>query len=213
MRPQDRQAAIDRWIKAGKQLAVAPSARVLCPGCQDAELSVEDALFPDGSGLERWMRCPKCKACETLLKRNMMSDPQAATELLIRRYYDRYNAGDVEGMVALVTDDIVLEPGHGGRSIGREAFARILGYTDSGGSRPHAHPPTVMTNADGSRAAAEFQLEGTYVPMDRGLPQAAAQRYVLTVGAFFEVRDGRIARVSNHYDRQDWLRQVGGGAA
>jgi hypothetical protein len=28
------------------------------------------------------------------------------------------------------------------------------------------------------------------------------------VGAFFEIRDGRVARISNHYNFKDWLRQV-----
>src|SRR5258708_8143671 len=65
-----------------------------------------------------------------------------------------------------------------------------------------------MTNEDASRAAAELQLDGTYIATDGSLPPANGQGYVLTVGAFFEVRDGRIAHVSNHYNMQDWLRQV-----
>lgn len=137
---------------------------------------------------------------------------RAATEALIRRYYDRFNAGDVEGMLALLTDDVVHDISQGGREVGRAAFAKFLGHMN-GAYREHAHPPTVMTNEDGSRAAAEFKLDGTYIATDGSLPPANGQGYVLTVGAFFEVRDGRIARVSNHYNMQDWLRQVRGGAA
>jgi steroid delta-isomerase-like uncharacterized protein len=37
---------------------------------------------------------------------------------------------------------------------------------------------------------------------------ARGQRYVLPAGAFFDIRDGRIARVTNYYNLQDWLRQV-----
>jgi steroid delta-isomerase-like uncharacterized protein len=125
---------------------------------------------------------------------------RADTEALIRRYYDLFNVRDVEGMVALVTDDVVLEPGRGGRAIGREAFARILGYTNGAGSYDHARALTVTANADGSRAAAEFRLEGTFIPIDHGLQQGPGQPYVFTVWAFFEMRDGRIASVSNHYD-------------
>ncbi|PZR02178.1 MAG: isopropylmalate/homocitrate/citramalate synthase, partial [Archangium gephyra] len=29
-------------------------------------------------------------------------------------------------------------------------------------------------------------------------------------GAFFDVRDDRIARVTNYYNLQDWIRQVSG---
>jgi steroid delta-isomerase-like uncharacterized protein len=130
-----------------------------------------------------------------------------ATEALIRRYYDRFNAGDVAGMLALLTDDVVHDISQGGREIGRAAFAQFLGHMN-GAYRERAHEPTVMVNADGSRAAAEFQLDGTYIATDGSLPAARGQNYVLTVGAFFEIRDGRIARVSNHYNMKDWLRQV-----
>jgi steroid delta-isomerase-like uncharacterized protein len=68
----------------------------------------------------------------------------------------------------------------------------------------------VMVDDSGSRAAAEFQLDGKYVATDGELPPARGQTYVLTVGAFFEIRDGKIARISNTYNFKDWLRQVRG---
>ena len=37
------------------------------------------------------------------------------------------------------------------------------------------------------------------------------QRYVLPAGAFFELVDYRIARVTNYYNLNDWLQQVGAG--
>lgn len=67
----------------------------------------------------------------------------------------------------------------------------------------------VMVSADGARAAAEFVIHGQYLVADEGLPPANGQRYVLPVGAFFAIREGRIARVTNHYNLEDWLRQVG----
>ena len=66
----------------------------------------------------------------------------------------------------------------------------------------------VMANEDGTRAAAEYVVHGTYLADDAGLPPAHGQRYVLPGGAFFDVRDGRLARVSNYYNLEDWLRQV-----
>jgi steroid delta-isomerase-like uncharacterized protein len=67
-----------------------------------------------------------------------------------------------------------------------------------------------MTGADGSRAAAEYVVHGEYLADDEGLPPAKGQRYVLPGGAFFEIRDGRIARVTNCYNLNDWIAQVGG---
>jgi len=66
-----------------------------------------------------------------------------------------------------------------------------------------------MPSADGTRAAAEFMVHGEYLRTDPGLPAAHGQRYVLAAGAFFEIRDGLIARVTNYYNLAEWLRQIG----
>lgn len=39
-------------------------------------------------------------------------------------------------------------------------------------------------------------------------PPARGQTYALPGGGGFEIRDGRIARISNYYNLQDWLRQI-----
>lgn len=65
-----------------------------------------------------------------------------------------------------------------------------------------------MASADGARGAAEFVVHGEYLSTDDGLPEASGQRYVLPAGAFFEVRDGKVARISNYYNLQDWIAQV-----
>lgn len=70
---------------------------------------------------------------------------------------------------------------------------------------------SITTNEDGSRAAAEYVVLGTYLEADEGLPRAHSQTYRLAGGAFFEVRDGRVARVTNYYNVGDWLRQVSAG--
>ena len=66
----------------------------------------------------------------------------------------------------------------------------------------------VMTAPGGIRAAAEFDLDGTYLATDAPHPPARGQTYSLRVGAFFDLRDGLISRVSNHYNVADWLAQV-----
>jgi hypothetical protein len=53
----------ERWIEAGKTLAVDPAAKVSCPRCLDAYLMVTDVTVPNQPGLmERHMQCPKCDA-------------------------------------------------------------------------------------------------------------------------------------------------------
>ena len=64
------------------------------------------------------------------------------------------------------------------------------------------------TAPDGSRAAAEYVVHGDYLEADDGLPPANGQKYVLPGGAFFDIRDGSISRISNYYNLEDWLAQV-----
>ena len=52
-------------------------------------------------------------------------------------------------------------------------------------------------------------MHGEYLATDEGLPPATGQQYRLPAGAFFDIRGGKVARISNYYNLQDWLRQVG----
>jgi steroid delta-isomerase-like uncharacterized protein len=67
---------------------------------------------------------------------------------------------------------------------------------------------TILASADGTRAAAEFLVLGTYIETDEGLPPATGQTYTLPAGTFFEVRDGLIVRVTTYYNLADWLAQI-----
>lgn len=130
------------------------------------------------------------------------------TEDLIHRYYAAFNAGAWETMLSLLTEDVAHDINQGGRETGVEAFRAFLARMDASYSEQLADI-VVMAAADGTRAAAEFTVHGTYKATDEGLPPATGQRYVLPAGAFFDIRGGRIARVSNFYNLADWLQQVG----
>ena len=41
-----------------------------------------------------------------------------------------------------------------------------------------------------------------------GLPEARGQTYRLPGGSFFDLRDGKIARVTTYYNLADWMAQV-----
>lgn len=127
---------------------------------------------------------------------------------LLRRYYDLFNSGDREAFLALLTDDVAHDINQGGCETGREAFREFLKRMDRS-YREQVEELVVFANEDGSRGAAEFFIRGEYLVTDEGLPEAAGQKYRLRVGAFFDIRDGRVARVTNYYNLQEWLRQVG----
>lgn len=130
------------------------------------------------------------------------------TSELITAYYAAFNAGDMQGFIALLHDDVIHDINQGERQIGKPAFERFM----QGMNRSYREILTdivVMSSADDTRAAAEFMVHGEYLATDEGLPEAHGQTYTLAAGAFFEIRAGKIYRVTNYYNLQDWLRQVG----
>ncbi|MFC4167222.1 ketosteroid isomerase-related protein [Teichococcus aestuarii] len=133
----------------------------------------------------------------------------AATETLIRSYYAAFNAGDVEGMLALLAEDVAHDINQGARETGIPAFRAFMARMNAH-YREELKDIVVMVGESGARAAAEFTVHGTYLATDAGLPEARGQTYVLPAGAFFEVRGEKIARVSNTYNLADWIAQVGG---
>lgn len=138
----------------------------------------------------------------------MTDSPATAATRLVQTYYAAFNAGDRETMLGLLTDDVAHDLNQGARETGREAFIAFMQRMDAS-YRERLEDIVVMASADGTRAAAEYVVHGEYLADDAGLPPARGQRYVLPGGAFFAIRDGRIARVSNYYNLEDWIAQVG----
>jgi steroid delta-isomerase-like uncharacterized protein len=128
---------------------------------------------------------------------------------VIGAYYDAFNRGDREAMLALLTDDVAHDVNQGGRETGKDAFRRFLAHMDRC-YREELSDIVVMAGPDGARAAAEFVVSGTYLATDAGLPPARGQTYRLPAGTFFALRDGRIARVTTYYNLKDWVAQVEG---
>jgi steroid delta-isomerase-like uncharacterized protein len=127
---------------------------------------------------------------------------------LITAYYSAFNAGNMEGFLTLLHPEVVHDINQGRRETGKEPFARFMQHMNRC-YREQLADIVVMASADGSRAAAEFTVHGEYIATDEGLPEANGQRYVLPAGAFFEIRDGKVARVTNYYNLNDWIAQVG----
>lgn len=134
---------------------------------------------------------------------------RADTLSLIQRYYDAFNRGDSAGMLAFLTDDVIHDVNQGERRTGLDKFKAFNARMDHH-YKERLENIAIMVNEDGSRAAAEFNVHGTYLNTDAGLPEAKGQTYVLPAGTFFVIRDGRIARVTTYYNLTDWIAQVAG---
>ncbi len=128
---------------------------------------------------------------------------------LIDRYYKAFNAGDWEAFFVLLSDDVVHDINQGGREAGKQAFRAFIERMNRS-YREQIVDIQVMVNAEGTRAASEYTVLGTYLATDTGLPEARGQTYKLPGGAFFEIKDGKVARVTNYYNLEDWLKQVSG---
>ena len=126
---------------------------------------------------------------------------------IVLGYYAAFNRGDRDGMLALLADGVVHDLNEGDRQVGKPAFAAFRQRMDAS-YREQLRDIVVFATQDGDRAAAEYVVHGEYLRDDEGLPPAKGQKYVLPGGAFFDVRDDRIARVTNYYNLQDWIGQV-----
>ncbi|WP_375056268.1 ketosteroid isomerase-related protein [Zobellella sp. DQSA1] len=128
---------------------------------------------------------------------------------LIRDYYQAFNNGDMETFLGLLSDEVIHDINQGGRETGKAAFADFMTRMNRH-YREQLTDIQIMVSEDGSRAAAEFVVLGEYLHTDQGLPEARGQRYRLPAGAFFEIRENKVARISNYYNLNDWIAQVGG---
>lgn len=125
----------------------------------------------------------------------------------IKRYFDAFNAKDIPGMLDCLSEDVAHHVNEGEIRIGKAAFANFCAHM----SRCYDETLTdlVLFEAEGgTRAAAEFTVNGHYLETDDGLPKAHGQSYKLPGGSFFDLEDGKITRVTTRYNLSDWIKQV-----
>jgi steroid delta-isomerase-like uncharacterized protein len=129
------------------------------------------------------------------------------TRALITRYYAAFNASDPEAMIACLAPNVAHHVNEGGIRTGHAKFRAFCAHMD----RCYGETLTdivVMASEDGTRGAAEFIVNGTYLVTDEGLPEANGQTYRLPAGGFFSVENGLISRVVTYYNLADWIAQV-----
>jgi len=125
----------------------------------------------------------------------------------ISRYFAAFNAGDIDGMLDCLADDVAHHVNEGQIRTGKEKFAEFCAHME----RCYKEELTdlvIFEAENGTRAAAEFIVNGQYLQTDEGLPEAKGQTYRLPAGSFFNLRDGKISRVTTFYNLADWTRQV-----
>ncbi|MCO4786922.1 ketosteroid isomerase-related protein [Marinomonas atlantica] len=131
---------------------------------------------------------------------------QTTVELL-QKYYEAFNAQDMGTFLSLLTDDVVHDINQGDREVGKDTFAAFMDRMNQN-YKETITDIVVMSNVAGDRAAVEFTVLGEYLATDEGLPEANGQTYKLPAGAFFDIREGKVSRVTNYYNLEDWIAQV-----
>ncbi|MGC9418498.1 MAG: ketosteroid isomerase-related protein [Rhodovulum sp.] len=129
------------------------------------------------------------------------------TRDVIDRYFAAFNRGDTDEMLVELSADVEHHVNEGVIRRGKDAFAEFCAHM-SRCYREELTDMVVFATEDGTRAAAEYVVNGTYLETDEGLPPARGQTYCLPAGSFFTLKDGKIARVTTYYNLADWLGQV-----
>lgn len=125
----------------------------------------------------------------------------------IQAYFDAFNAGDTEAMIACLSEEVAHHVNEGNVRVGKEAFRAFCAHM-SRCYRENLTDMVIFANSDGTRAAAEFIVNGTYLETDGDLPAAHGQSYRLPAGSFFSLDGDKITRVVTYYNLSDWIAQV-----
>ena len=125
----------------------------------------------------------------------------------IQTYFNAFNAGDVDGMLTCLDDAVAHHVNEGQVRIGKDAFRSFCQHMNEC-YRENLTDMVIFLNPDGSRAAAEYIVNGTYLKTDAGLPEARGQNYQLPAGSFFSLSKEKITRVVTYYNLADWTAQV-----
>jgi len=129
------------------------------------------------------------------------------TAEIIKKYYEAFNSKNKSAMLELLGDEVVHDINQGPRMRGKEAFSRFLDKMDIHYDETLTDI-VIMVSENESRASAEFICHGTYKVTDEPLPKAQGQKYSIPVGCFFDIKNGKIMRVSNYYNLNDWIKMV-----
>ncbi|MDP3492671.1 MAG: nuclear transport factor 2 family protein [Hyphomonadaceae bacterium] len=118
---------------------------------------------------------------------------------LVRRYVERYNANDVDGMLDCCSDDVVFEtitnPGGSLRLNGKEEMREVIEATTRA-FRERRHE-LVAILVDGQRAAAETLFSGV-AAAELGHHVRSGEHVSIRGATMFELRDDKLARICDY---------------
>ncbi len=137
----------------------------------------------------------------------------------IRAYYDAFNAGDMDRFLSLLTDDVAHDINQGARQTGKDAFAKFMDHMNRC-YKEELTDMVIMVSEDGTRGAAEFIVNGTYLATDEGcrkpmarptacLPAPSSRSATARSPAFPTITACPTGSPRSAAERPTWLRSQG----
>ena len=118
---------------------------------------------------------------------------------LVRRYVERYNANDVDGMLECCADDVVFEtisnPGGSIRLSGKDEMREVIEATTRAFSERRHEVITILV--DGQRAAAETVFSGV-AAAELGQHVRLGEHVSIRGATMFELRDNKLSRICDY---------------
>lgn len=126
---------------------------------------------------------------------------------IIKKYYDFFNSSNLESFIDLLSEDVIHDLNQESRQIGKEPFLSFM--REMSRCYKETISDLVILKSDTmNRYAAEFIVTGQYIATDINLPEAKGQTYELAAGAFFEIKNDKISRVTSYYNLNEWMRII-----
>jgi steroid delta-isomerase-like uncharacterized protein len=128
---------------------------------------------------------------------------------IVQSYYQHFNNKNWQGMLDLLHPDIKHETNQGDTRVGKQLFTAFLAHMEQCYDE-QLNDLVFFSEPNNERVAVEFVVHGAYISTDTELPEAKGQKYVLPVGAFLDVKEGKITRVTTYYNLPLWMKMVAG---
>lgn len=131
----------------------------------------------------------------------------ALAEQLVQNYYQTFVAKDLNGFLALLTEDVIHEINQGPIEKGKALFKTFMEKHFSHGDQA-VDDLIILSSPDGKYATSRFNCSGNYTHSEEGFPPASGQFWKIPVVSYFEIRDQKISHVAVYYNLKDWIAQV-----
>lgn len=139
-----------------------------------------------------------------------MADTAKKSDLLkavAEAYYMAYNKADVEGQTKLMTDDMIYHSNSDKIRVGKDAYHKYTVGLFKEIDEKCIDIKYFVDEAQGV-VTAQSRVEGKYVTSSEGLPKAKGQKYNIPVVEVFEIKDGKIKKLTTYYNEDLWKTQI-----